>query len=90
MGTFTSILLKRKMEDSQSCFSNPLWSTLKISFISLNSLNAFFSKGFKDRHQWWRSELRCSLSLSLDKLFPMAMKYVSYHEIAIGYPFILI
>ena len=29
---------------------------------------------FKDRHQWWRREFRCSLSLSMDKLFPMAIK----------------
>ena len=34
---------------------------------------------FKDRHQWWWREFRCSLSLSMDKLFPMAIKYVIYH-----------
>ena len=38
---------------------------------------------FKDRHQWWRREFRCWLSLSIDKLFPMAIKKVIYHWIAI-------
>ena len=37
---------------------------------------------FKDRHQWLGREFRCSLSLSMDTLFPKAMKYIIYHLIA--------
>ena len=34
---------------------------------------------FKDRHQWWGREIRCSLSLNMDKLFPKAIINVLYH-----------
>ena len=36
--------------------------------------NLTFEPFLKDRHQWWRRDFRCSLSLSMDKLFPMAVK----------------
>ena len=47
----------------------------KLGYVnSFNCYVGFLSKGlFKDRHQW------CSLSLSMDELFPKAMKYVIYH-----------
>ena len=34
---------------------------------------------FKDRHQWWGREFRCSLSLNMVKLFPKAIINVLYH-----------
>ena len=33
---------------------------------------------FKDRHQWWGREFRCSLSLNMDKLSPKAIIYILY------------
>ena len=44
----------------------------------------------KDRHQWWRREFRCSLSLNMVKLFPKAIINVLYHLIANDAPYILI
>ena len=47
----------------------------------ISALSDCGCKGFyvKDRHQWWRREFRCSLSLSMDKLFSKAIKQVIYH-----------
>ena len=34
---------------------------------------------FKDRHQWLGREFRCSLLISMDKLFPKDILCIIYH-----------
>ena len=47
------------------------------TFLSISDKKQ--SSEFKDRHQWWGREFRCSLSLNMDKLFPKAIINVLYH-----------
>ena len=44
---------------------------------------------FKDRHQWLGREFRRSLLSNMDKLFPKAIIYVLYHQIANDGPYAL-
>ena len=56
-----------------------LWPFL-ISIPFIEAKRAFFRiTCFKDRHQWWGREFRCSLSLDMDKLFPKAILYIVHH-----------
>ena len=48
------------------------------SFFSI-VLPMFLIVDIKDRHQWFGREFRCSLSQSIDKLFPRAIICNAYH-----------
>ena len=62
-------LVKRKLCEQYVTSDNKIARAL----IHLYTFNIF-----KDRHQWWRRESRCSLSLSMDKLFSKAINVICY------------
>ena len=48
-------------------------------YLQSQGLHRSVGTPLKDRHQWWGRELRYSLSLDMDKLFPKATLYIVYH-----------
>ena len=68
-----------KMRQRDKAFRKARRTQLIVDWELARNLRNTLGMDIKDRHQWWRREYRCSLSLSMDKLFPKAMKYVIYH-----------
>ena len=72
---FRNVLLQKSVPCGKFYNRDILLSQGRVKFIFFTfiSIRAPYVM-VKDRHQWWRLEFRCSLSLSIDKLLPMAIK----------------